>query len=702
MNEWLERAARARARLGDPLGGERPDESFEVTWRRTIKHRVVIILAALGIWAVLLLGRLLDLQVLQHRELLSKALDQQQDLVQAPADRGPIVDRHGQLLAYSVDGASVEAWTPEIKDAAVTAAALCQALGDCTKEEVKSLATRFALKEKWIPVRRAREVTQNQIDAVKALELRGISLRAGTRRWYPRLHLAAHLLGYVGLDEQQRDNRGLAGAEHKFDAEIRGREGVLQVQLDARLRRTATLVRQAPTAGATVELTIDSALQYIVERELLDAVETHHARGGMVVVMDPMTGEILAMASFPTFNPNAPGRTPLDSSRNRAVQDSYEPGSTFKIVTASAALEEGVLKPTDLIDCSAGIIRIPGRAKPIKDDHRIGVVPFEDVIVYSSNIGAVQAGARVGAERLGRYMKRFGFGERLSPDFGGESAGLMFNPARLDQSGLASVSMGYQVSVTPLQMGAAMSAIANGGLLLQPRLKRATIRDGVRTAVEPTVIRRAISTETAATMTSMLEGVVQRGTAKAASLKGYQVAGKTGTAKKVVNGAYSSVEFNASFVGFAPSRRPAVTIVVVIDTPRGGQYYGGQVAAPVFKRIAEAALRQLGIPPTINPVPPVVVTSAKPDAPAGELRTAATTGVTPALTVLGGTPQMPDLRGMSGREAVRILNRAGLWARLEGDGFVVDQSPDAGADITPGARATIKLSRGQDKAGPRR
>jgi cell division protein FtsI (penicillin-binding protein 3) len=702
MNEWLERAARARARLGDPLGGERPDESFEVTWRRTVKRRIVIILALLGIWAVLLLGRLLDLQVLQHSELLSKARAQQQDVVQAPADRGPIVDRHGELLAYSVDGAAIEAWTPEIKDAAATAAALCGALGDCTPTEVKSLATRFALKEKWITVRRAREVTQNQIDAVRALELRGISLSAGTRRWYPRLRLAAHLLGYVGLDEQQRDNRGLAGAEHKFDAEIRGREGVLQVQVDARLRRTATHVRQAPTAGATIELTIDSALQYIVERELLDAVQTHRARGGMAVVLDPMTGEVLAMASVPTFNPNAPFQTPIDYSRNRAVQDMYEPGSTFKIVTASAALEEGVLKPTDLVDCSAGILRIPGRAKPIRDDHRIGVVPFEDVIVYSSNIGAIQAGARVGAERLGRYMTRFGFGERLSPDFGGEARGVVFNPARLDQSALASVSMGYQVSVTALQMAAATSAIANGGLLLQPRLKRATIRDGVRTAVEPAVIRRAISQETAATMTGILEEVVSRGTAKAARLERYQVAGKTGTAKKVVNGAYSSVEFNASFVGFVPSRRPAVTIVVVIDTPRGGQYYGGLVAAPVFKRIAEAALRQLGIPPTINPVPPVIAATAKPEPMTGQVRTIGTDGITPALTVLGGTPQMPDVRGMSGREAIRVLNQAGLRPQMQGDGFVVDQSPSAGADITPGARAIVKLSRGQDKAGPRR
>jgi cell division protein FtsI/penicillin-binding protein 2 len=700
MNEWLERAARARARLGDPLGGERPDESFEVTWRRTVKQRVVIMLGLLGVWAVVLQGRLLDLQVLQHAELRDLARDQQQDVIQAPAGRGDILDRNGELLAYSVDGASIGASPREVKDAAVTAGALCQALGDCTAAELKSLTQRFAARGGWFDVRKPREATQNQIDAVKALELRGIYLVAGTRRWYPRVSLAAHVVGFVGLDDQRRDNRGLAGVEHKFDALIRGREGLLQVQFDARRQRTATEVRRAPTAGATVELTIDSQLQYEVERELRAAVQAHSARGGMAVVMDPMTGEILAMANEPTFNPNRPAQTPDSYARNRAVQEVYEPGSTFKIVTASAALQEGVLRPTDRIDTGPGFIKIPGRAKAIWDDHRVGVVTFEDAIVQSSNVAAVKAGALVGAERLGRYIRRFGFGERLAPgEFGGESPGVVFDASRLDESGLASVSMGYQVSVTALQMAAATSAVANGGILMEPHLLRATIKDGVRTEVEPKAMRQVIAPETAATLTSFLEAVVQRGTAKAAGLERYQAAGKTGTAKKVVNGRYSDVEFNASFVGFVPSRRPAVTIVVVIDTPRGGLYYGGQVAAPVFKRIAEAALRRLGIPPTINPLPPVIAASAG-DFPAHQ-RTSAAGVMLPRPVVLDGQPRVPDVRGLSGRDALRILNQAGLRPQVTGDGFVVDQSPEAGADLTPGGRVTVRLSRRPDKAGGR-
>jgi cell division protein FtsI (penicillin-binding protein 3) len=582
-------------------------------------------------------------------------------------------------------------------DDAVTAAALCEALGDCTPADVRELAARFAAKPKWIDgVRRARTITQNQIEAVKALDLPGIYLTAGSRRWYPRLNSAAHLVGYVGAD-----NRGLAGIEHRFDAFIRGRDGRLQVQVDAAQQRMATRVVQAPTAGGTVELTIDLALQFAVERELRDAVEKHRARGAIAVVMDPMTGEILSQASVPTFNPNARGLTPEEYARNRAVQEVYEPGSTFKIVTASAALEEGVLKPSDLIDTNPGVLKIPGRSKPIRDDHRVGVVTFEDAIVHSSNVAAVKAGARVGAERLGRYIKRFGFGERLSPDFGGESGGVVFDPARLDDSALASVSMGYQVSVTALQMAAATSAVANGGMLVQPRLVRATVKDGDRTAVEPKVLRQAIAPETAATLTLIMEEVVRRGTARAAGLERYQVAGKTGTAKKVVDGRYSDVEFNASFVGFVPSRRPAVTIVVVIDTPRGGQYYGGQVAAPVFKRIAEAAMRHLAIPPTLNPVPPVIASTA--DLPSPTHRPAATTPqMLPALSVFGDEDRMPDVRGLSARAAVQVLHRLGVRTRTEGDGFVVAQSPEPGAELTPMTRATVRLSRGPEKSGVRR
>ena len=678
MTHWLRRAARARSRMGfDSFEGDRPDEAFENVWRRVIKQRVLLILGCLGVWGVVLEGRLVHLQVLQHSKLRLEADNQKTDVILAPAGRGDILDRNGRLLAYSVGAASITASPKLIKEDAMTAAALCAALGDCSAADIRELTEVFAQDKGYVDVRH-RPLSPNQIAAVKALELKGIYLRDAMRRWYPRGETAGQLIGYVGPF-----NNALGGVEFKFDNLIAGRQGQFQIQVDMTGQRIATRVDRAPTAGATIELTIDLSLQYIVERELKQAIEANNAKGGSVVVMDPATGEILAMASWPQFNPNLLS----ENLRMPAVQGVYEPGSTFKIVTASALLEEGLIKPTDLIDCSQGFIKFPGRT--IRDDHRLGVVPFEDVIVHSSNVGTIKAGQRLGGSKFADYIARFGFGRRTSVDFSGESPGIVFDAGKLDESALASVFVGYQVSVTPVQMAAAISAIANGGTLNEPRLVRAVIKDGERNAVAPKVVRRVISAETAATMTSLLEEVVRRGTATAAALSGYQAAGKTGTAKKAIRGGYSQTDFNASFVGFVPSRRPALAIVVVIDTPRGGTIYGGKVAAPAFKRIAEASLRHMGVPPTLNPVAPVVVTTTVPQ------QAPRTVFAGPAAqTELTGPLVMPDVRNLSARDAMRQLTAVGVVPRIVGDGFVSDQSPAAGVVITPQSSVTVRLSRG--------
>jgi cell division protein FtsI/penicillin-binding protein 2 len=372
------------------------------------------------------------------------------------------------------------------------------------------------------------------------------------------------------------------------------------------------------------------------------------------------------------------------------VQDIYEPGSTFKVVTASAALEEHVMGVEDPIDVSAGSIRFGSRR--IEDVHAYGVLSFTDVIVKSSNVGAIKIGLRLGPERLGRYVRRFGFGATLSPDFPGENPGIVWDPAKLDESALASVSMGYQVSVTPLQMATAVSAIANGGDLIEPRVVRAVVRNGRRTEVRPKRLGRAVSQATAAELTTIMEAVVQRGTATLAKIPGYTIAGKTGTAAKLVDGRYSQTEYNASFVGFLPSRDPVATIIVVIDSPHANQYYGGSVAAPIFKRIAEAALRQLGVSPTVNPAPPVLVTHRTEDPESAVARVV----VMPARAAVGGTPApqgLPDVRGLSAREALRTLGQAGVTARMTGSGFVVNQDPAAGTPIDPGASCQLWLDR---------
>ena len=646
-----------------------------------LKSRLMVAAGALVLWALAIEVRLVVLQVMQHEQLVARAERQQMSTVLAPAKRGEIFDRSGRLLAYSVDADTIYAVPTEITDAAKTAAALCEALDDCTRKSREELRERLSQPRAFVYVRR--RATPMQAKRVAALGLDGVAFRKESKRYYPNRELAAHLLGYVGVD-----NVGLSGIEATYDKTVRGREGKLLVQTDAR-RHVFSRLERSPTAGASLELTIDQHLQYIAEREVRAGVEAARADGGTAVIMDPYSGEILAMASWPTFNPNDYGDSPVNARRNRAVQDLYEPGSTFKIVTASAAIEEKVVTPGEIIDVSAGQIRFGSRV--IDDMHREGPLTFTNVIVKSSNVGAIKVGLKLGAERMGLYIRRFGFGRPSSPDFPGESPGIVWEPSKLNDSALASVSMGYQIGVTPLQMAAAVSVIANGGTLYEPHLVRAIVKGGIRTLMEPKAVRRAILPATAATLTEIMEKVVVEGTAKSARLVSYDVAGKTGTADKLVNGRYSPYQQNVSFVGFVPSRRPALTVIVMVDSPRVGGDTGGAIAAPIFKRIADASLRQLGITPSINPVPPVIVArnQVTPVTPATAVVTPNVVAMPANMTEAG----VPDLRGMSAREAVRELARLGLTARMEGVGVVVDQDPDPGAPLEPGATCTLVLNR---------
>jgi cell division protein FtsI (penicillin-binding protein 3) len=648
-----------------------------------LKSRLMVAAGALVLWALGIEARLVVLQVFQHDQLVARAERQQMSTVIAPAKRGEIFDRSGRLLAYSVDADTIYAVPTEIADAAKTAAALCEALDDCTRKSREELRERLSQPRSFVYVRR--RASPVQAKRVAALALDGVAFRKESKRYYPNRELAAHLLGYVGVD-----NVGLSGLEATYDKTVRGREGKLLVQTDAR-RHVFSRLERTPTAGASIELTIDQHLQYIAEREVRAGVEAAHADGGTAVIMDPHTGEILAMASWPTFNPNDYGDATESARRNRAVQDLYEPGSTFKLVTASAALQERVVVPGEIIDTLGGVIKFPGR-KPITDMGRdYGPLSFTDVIVRSSNVGAIQVGLRVGAERMGLYIRRFGFGRPSSPDFPSESPGIVWDSAKLNDSALASVSMGYQVAVTPLQMAAAASVIANGGTLYEPHVVRAIVKGSVRTAIVPKAVRQAILPATAATVTEIMEKVVTDGTAKGARLVSYDVAGKTGTADKLVNGRYSQEQENVSFVGFVPSRAPVLTIVVMVDSPRAASDTGGAIAAPIFKRIADASLRQLGVTPTINPEPPVIVARTH-DTPVTTAAALATPNVV-AMPASMAETGLPDLRGMSAREALRELARLGLTARMEGTGVVVDQHPVAGSPLEPGATCTIVLNR---------
>ncbi len=680
---WLQRlCGPARSGADGPRRGVAPGAA-DARWRRTVRQRVIVAASLLGLWTAGIQARLVYLQVVDRAELTMRAERQQQRTVDLPAERGEIVDRDGHILAYSVDADSIYGVPAEIGDASRAVDRLCGAFGNCTAAERRTLVDRLSGQRAFSWVRR--QVSPDVAARVEALDLPGIGSLKESRRYYPKKDLAASLLGFVGVD-----NVGLAGIEATYDSAIRGHDGRMLIQTDARQHALFSRVEPAPTSGADLELTIDEYIQYIAERELKAGVDANGAKGGSIVVMDPWSGQILAMANWPTFNPNVFQRATAEARRNRAIQDLYEPGSTFKIVTASAALQEHVVRPDDSIDVSAGLIRFGSRE--IDDDHNYGVLTFTDVIVKSSNVGTIKVGLKLGAQRLDQYARRFGFGEALSPDFRGESPGIVWSPDHLNDSALASMCMGYQVAVTPLQMATAASAVANGGELVEPRAVRAVIRDGRRAEMPRRILDRAITPGTASTLTAIMEQVVARGTGVRAQVPGYHVAGKTGTSHKLVDGRYSNTEYNASFVGFVPSRRPALTIVVVIDSPRKRGYYAAAVAAPIFARVAEASLRHLGIPPTINPMPPVMVARASADSPVPQRvrMPAVLARVAGPVTAHG---LMPDLTGLSAREALRTLAELGLGVRLVGDGLVVEQEPAAGTRLDRGGSVTLRLER---------
>jgi cell division protein FtsI (penicillin-binding protein 3) len=637
-------------------------------WRATLRRRVVFTAAVFAVWAAGIEARLLVLQVKEHDELIERAARQQVQTRPLAAKRGDILDRGGHVLATSVDADTIYAVPSAISDEGGTVAKLCSALGDCTSKERQDLVDRLRRQRSFAYVRR--QVSQVVAAKVAALNLDGIGFVKESHREYPNNELAAHVVGFVGID-----NKGLNGIESAYDSIIRGKDGQVLVQTDAR-RHAFNRFERPPTAGASVELTIDQFLQHIAERELHAGVLENRALGGTAIVMDPHTGEILALANEPTFDPNEYRESAELARRNRAVQDLFEPGSTFKVVTASAAIQEKLMPVDALIDTSGGQIRIGARV--VRDTHNYGTLSFTDVIVKSSNVGAIRIGMKLGTDRLSDYVQKFGFGRPVSPDFPSENPGIVWERTKWTESALASVSMGYQVGVTPLQMISAVSSIANHGEYIEPRVIRAAYQDGRRLVVRPKVVRQTVSRDTAAAMTDIMEQVVDRGTATVAKMPGFTIAGKTGTANKLINGHYSNETF-ASFVGFLPSNDPRVTILVVLDSPHGNNgHYGGPVSGPIFKRIAEEVVRYLGIPPSINRDPPVLM-ARSPDSPA--VPTVVEEGLS-RLEVEEEEPgTVPDVRGLSARDAMRKLAQVGLTPTMQGAGFVVGQDPDPGTPV---------------------
>ncbi len=544
---------------------------------------LLLLLAGFGV----VLFRLVTLQVLQAAELTARADRQHQKNVTLEGARGTVTDRHGKVLAMNVEVPSVFG-VPASLDSASNAAKSLSPVLRIRRDEIEK-----KLRQDRHFVWLARKVEPEQGRRLEQLSIDGIGMVMEGRRFYPKGPLLAHVLGFVGMD-----GLGLEGLERRYEAQLHGEKRVTILQRDA-LGRTVFpkgLREQVPAPGHSMSLTIDEVIQYIAERELEEAVSSARAKGGTIIVMEPQTGAILALAVSPRFDPNAVASLTPDRWRNRALTDTYEPGSTMKVVVAAAALEEKVMMPGSMLFGENGRMTIANTT--IHDHEKLGWMTFAQMIQKSSNIGAAKTGILLGEQRLYRYLQAFGFGQRTDIDLPGEVNGLLKSPREWGKRSVASISMGQEVGVTPLQMVTAVSAIANNGVLMKPYVV-SEVRDQKGQLLKealPQVKRRVVSPETARTLTMILEGVVTNGTGTKAAMAGFRVAGKTGTAQKVDprTGAYSSTLSIGSFVGFVPADAPRLAMIVVIDEPQG-EAWGGVVAAPVFRRVGEQVLTYLGV-----------------------------------------------------------------------------------------------------------
>jgi len=547
----------------------------------------IFLLLFLGLGSIA--TKLYAVQVRQRDRLSERATRQYQRLVPVVSHRGIIYDRSGREFAVSLRVASAFAQPVSVHDPQATARVLAPIL----KLSVAELRSRLTADKPFVWLKRQLEPAQ--ATAVTELNLKGIGLTPESRRFYPREEVAAHVLGFVGLDE-----RGLEGIEHQYDDLLGGKPQYIAAQQDALGRLIARQEEPEPrTPIFDLSLTLDEVIQYTAERELARAVERSRAKGGTVVVMDPASGEILALASQPGFDPNSYRIAPTGARRNRAVTDYFEPGSIFKVILAAGALEEGVVRPGDRFHGEGGAIQVGGVT--IRDHEKYGWLTVREILTYSSNVGAIKIGQKLGKSLFYHYISGFGFGTLTGVDLPGETPGLIRRPKGWSALSLSVLSLGHEISVTPVQFATAFSAVANGGVLLRPHIIRGLrSQDGtLQRVVEPVAIRRVISPETARTLLDMLTSVTEEGTGKEAALAEYAVAGKTGTAQKVdpATGRYSARKVVASFVGAVPAEAPRLVILVVIDDPEIFRW-GGSLAAPTFREIARDALKYLRVPPS--------------------------------------------------------------------------------------------------------
>ena len=660
-----------------------------------LRDRTLIFAAILACAFLGLLGRLGFLQILKHDEYSRLAESQHAKTMPLLAKRGPIVDRNGQVLAVSAKAESLYALTSRVEDREGLAARLAPILGDPAREIDKRLdsSRRFVFVKRRLP--------PDVIEAVRDLKEPALGFLEESLRLYPSRELAAAAIGFEGLD-----GKGLAGVEQSWNGSLAGVDGKVLVGRDALGREVTGSLRvlKSSTPGQGLMLTIDATLQYIAEREVEAAWRRTHAKAAMAILMDPRTGEILALAIRFTFNPNNFVAAIDDERCDCAITDSFESGSMFKVILAAAALAEGVVRPADRFYAENGAIRVANTV--IHDHKKFGWLTFTEVLQNSSNVGSIKVGLMLGKERYYKYMTAFGFGTPTNLGLPGESRGQLRPPGQWSGLSLATMSIGQEISVTAVQMVSAFAAVANGGRLMQPQIIRAVL-DGQGREIrsfEPIAVRQVISPETARTLTEMMVNVVRNGTGHNAAIPGYDVAGKTGTAQKMdpATRRYSRAPGVLSFVGFAPADDPRLAMIVLLDEPKN-EKWGSEAAAPIFAAIGREALRYLNVAPRDSSPVPIVrgeLASAVSDRP----RPGAGSGGQPALEAVAAGPAdaadaapaadaiMPRLAGLSLRQAMETLAAYGVRLEISGRGVVTSQQPLPGAPLPTGTVCRLHLA----------
>lgn len=550
-------------------------------YQKKVKKRITILIFFLIIWIASILFRLIQLQIIDHSQLKAEVIDQNQNTEPIFPKRGTIYDRSGSILARSVPRQSVfyTSFKTESSQLQLERIKKLKGILELSERELRTIKTRIEKNDSFIWIKRKIDLAKS--DEVEKLNLSGIHLEEESKRFYPQGKLASHLIGKVNIDDV-----GASGIEYKYDSVLGGERGKRIILRDAKRRKYQFEILKEPIPGKDLILTIDETIQYIAEKELEKAVLKFSAIGGSVIISQPATGEILAMANYPTFNSNSPP----SFIRNRAIHHTFDPGSTFKFITASAAIESSSVSFNEVFDCSEGSFPIAG--KTIRDWKKFSLLSFPEVIIHSSNVGTIQVGMRVGEENLYQTIKEFGFGQKTGIDLPGEEKGIFIPLNRWTEISIASLSIGYEISVTAIQMLQAINIIANRGNLISPKLIKKILISTEETEEIRSETKRVISEETAFKLAYILQKAVQDGTGKSAQIQDYNVAGKTGTAQKFDPSikAYSSRSHIASYAGFVYDDDPIFSMIVVIDDPKD-QYYGAQVAAPVFQKIGTQILQ---------------------------------------------------------------------------------------------------------------